>query len=233
MSVALKNRHYADSEVELPEHSPFVRIQCLVQLGQLLNTVRRAQRLEIRDVAGQLRLKPAFLEALESGDWSALPGETYGRGYLRHYATALGLSAEEASLCCQQIQGKVDSRLDYLDIVAPQETPNAVTLWFSLAIILVVVAGLLWMQLQDQSGVVTSAAEPLVPPPATPVSIASFSTNSRPSGPSANHCLNLPAKAVLPCYSVLSPASRPSVILTSQAIYPIWERSWQQQPPTP
>jgi cytoskeleton protein RodZ len=44
-----------------------------------------------------LRIRPAYLEALEAGRLKSLPGNVYALGFLRSYATALGLDVEEVA----------------------------------------------------------------------------------------------------------------------------------------
>jgi len=48
------------------------------------------------DVAAMLRIRVSYLEALEAGRLSHLPGKVYTLGFLRSYATSLGLDPEEA-----------------------------------------------------------------------------------------------------------------------------------------
>ena len=47
------------------------------------------------DVAGTLRIRQPYLEAIEAGRLSELPGNAYAVGFVRTYATALGLDPVE------------------------------------------------------------------------------------------------------------------------------------------
>ncbi len=49
------------------------------------------------DVAAMLRIRTSYLEALEAGRLNKLPGTVYALGYLRSYATALGLDVDEVA----------------------------------------------------------------------------------------------------------------------------------------
>lgn len=62
-------------------------------VGELLAAARQAQGLEIADVAQTLKLGARQVEALERGDWQALPGHTFIRGFVRNYARLLGMDA--------------------------------------------------------------------------------------------------------------------------------------------
>jgi cytoskeleton protein RodZ len=56
------------------------------QVGQQLRLAREARGLSVLDVAQTLKLGSRQLEALESGDWDTLPGNTFVRGFVRNYA---------------------------------------------------------------------------------------------------------------------------------------------------
>jgi cytoskeleton protein RodZ len=63
--------------------------------GADLRVARERLALSLDDVAHTLRIRPAHLEALEQGHVSLLPGNAYTLAYVRTYAGALGLDAEE------------------------------------------------------------------------------------------------------------------------------------------
>lgn len=61
-------------------------------LGDRLRQERERQGLTIEDIAQKTYIRKKYLEAIESGDHSDLPGEVYVKGFLRSYAEALGLN---------------------------------------------------------------------------------------------------------------------------------------------
>lgn len=63
--------------------------------GVVLAAARRAQGLEIADVARQLKLSTGQIEALESGNFDRLPGPVFVRGFVRNYARLLKLDPDE------------------------------------------------------------------------------------------------------------------------------------------
>jgi len=67
------------------------------------------------DVANMLRIRPAYLEALEAGRLDQLPGNAYAIGYLRTYATTLGLEPEEVARRFRAEAGEIPrhSELDF------------------------------------------------------------------------------------------------------------------------
>jgi cytoskeleton protein RodZ len=63
--------------------------------GELLRQRREALGLDLGGVAASLRIKPAYLAALEEGRHDELPGPVYAIGFMRAYAEHLGLDSEE------------------------------------------------------------------------------------------------------------------------------------------
>jgi transcriptional regulator with XRE-family HTH domain len=62
--------------------------------GQLLGAARRERGLELPALAAATRISAQFLAALEADEYDVLPS-LYIRSFLRSYAAALGLSADE------------------------------------------------------------------------------------------------------------------------------------------
>ena len=65
------------------------------ELGRLLREARTAKEHGLADVESATRIRQKYLEALESGDFAKLPRGTVARGFLRTYASFLGLDVEE------------------------------------------------------------------------------------------------------------------------------------------
>ena len=66
-------------------------------LGAELRTARQAQGWELPQLAASLRIRQSYLEAIEAGRVADLPGTTYALGFVRAYASALGLPGEEVA----------------------------------------------------------------------------------------------------------------------------------------
>jgi cytoskeleton protein RodZ len=62
-------------------------------VGEQLRAARKARVLEVTDVAQALKLGARQVEALENGDWEALPGQTFIRGVVRNYARLVQIDA--------------------------------------------------------------------------------------------------------------------------------------------
>ncbi|MCL6453422.1 MAG: DUF4115 domain-containing protein [Alicyclobacillus sp.] len=61
------------------------------ELGAALRRQRLSLGMELEDVEERTKIRRRYLEALEAGDWSILPGDVYARGFVRAYAECVGL----------------------------------------------------------------------------------------------------------------------------------------------
>ncbi len=66
-------------------------------VGADLHAARQRLGWHLPDVATSLRIRLPYLEAIEDGRWSDLPGTAYAVGFIRSYATMLGLDADEVA----------------------------------------------------------------------------------------------------------------------------------------
>jgi cytoskeleton protein RodZ len=103
-------------------------------LGRQLVQAREARGATLPEVADYLRIKPAYLEALERGDLAAIPGRPYAMGFLRSYAQYLELDSEIllASLkpTIDRVAGKTE--LHYREPIADSRRGTAVMVAMSL-----------------------------------------------------------------------------------------------------
>lgn len=73
-------------------------------VGEQLRAAREAKGMRSADVAQALKLSTRQVDALEAGDWSGLPGQTFIRGFVRNYARLLRLDPDV-------LVGQLDPRL--------------------------------------------------------------------------------------------------------------------------
>ncbi|NIK68897.1 RodZ domain-containing protein [Paenibacillus sp. BK720] len=64
-------------------------------LGALLRKAREERGLTLDDVQEITKIRKRYLEAIESGDHSVLPGTFYLRAFVKNYCDAVGLDADE------------------------------------------------------------------------------------------------------------------------------------------
>lgn len=66
-----------------------------VELGRMMREMREAHKRDLPQVAAELRIRQVYLQAIEEGRYSDLPGPTYALGFVRAYADYLGLEPED------------------------------------------------------------------------------------------------------------------------------------------
>jgi len=71
-------------------------------LGEQLRAQRERKGITLEQAAADTRIREKFLTALEGGDYPALPGAVYTRGFLRNYAEYLDLETGELVALFQQ-----------------------------------------------------------------------------------------------------------------------------------
>ena len=87
-------------------------------IGNILRTERETQGRTLTEVSKAVYIKTKYLSALEEENFAAIPGEVYVKGFIRAYASYLGMDGEEL---VAQYDGPSES------ILLPKETPTAVT----------------------------------------------------------------------------------------------------------
>lgn len=65
------------------------------ELGALLRKARLENGLTLDDIQEMTKIRKRYLEALESGDYSVLPGSFYVRAFVKNYSEAVGLNSDE------------------------------------------------------------------------------------------------------------------------------------------
>jgi cytoskeleton protein RodZ len=85
-----------------------------VKVGETLKQARLAQKYSVADVAEELKIRHAHIEAIEAGDYTAFPSRTYAVGFVRNYAMVMGLNADELVM---------KTRVE-IGAVLPQSTPH-------------------------------------------------------------------------------------------------------------
>ena len=84
----------------------------LSSAGEALRRKREALGLDLDDVAAVLRIKSRYLAGLEAGRPDELPGTSYALGFMRTYASYLGLDADELFRRFKQGSPRLAARSD-------------------------------------------------------------------------------------------------------------------------
>ena len=128
-------------------------------IAQLLKQTRERYGQSLRDVSANLRIRMAYLQAIENGRFRELPGPTYAVGFVRSYAEYLGLdSAEIVRRFKGEVEG-LDSRthLAFPEPVPEGKVPGGAIIVVSLLVLVIGYGGWYAITSRDADGV------PLIP----------------------------------------------------------------------
>lgn len=67
------------------------------QIGSVLREARNRRKIDLSEVEAATRIRLRYLRAIENEEWDVLPGGVYTRGFIRTYASYLGLDGERLS----------------------------------------------------------------------------------------------------------------------------------------
>jgi cytoskeletal protein RodZ len=67
----------------------------MIKIGQRFQEVRLQKNLTLEDVSKSTKIKTAFLDAIEKGEYEKLPSVTYAQGFVRNYAKFLNMPEKE------------------------------------------------------------------------------------------------------------------------------------------
>ncbi len=63
-------------------------------IGPTLREARNRRKVDLSEVEAAIKIRVRYLQAMENEDWDVLPGGAYTRGFIRTYASYLGLDGE-------------------------------------------------------------------------------------------------------------------------------------------
>lgn len=111
-----------------------------------LRNAREVLGLSVADVAARTRITLRHIEALEAGNYSAMPGRPYAIGFARGYARAVGLDSTVIADAVRSELAGTSARpeprmLNQFEVGDPAKTPSQLVGWLALLLI----AGILAM----------------------------------------------------------------------------------------
>jgi cytoskeleton protein RodZ len=121
-------------------------------VGAALRVAREKTGKDIAAVAEQLRIRKAFLLALEEGRHRDLPGGTYAVGFLRTYAEFLDLDGEEmVRRFKQEAASELHSRSELSFPLPTSEgcIPNGAILFLGMILAIVAYGGWYWLNTRE------------------------------------------------------------------------------------
>jgi len=92
------------------------------KIGELLQERRQAMGASLADVEGATLIRSAYLEAIEKGDYGAIPGEIYLKLYVKSYASFLGMDPQQAASMLEKEMAEAQSEEPKQPVLPPSET---------------------------------------------------------------------------------------------------------------
>ncbi|MCL4389783.1 MAG: helix-turn-helix domain-containing protein [Patescibacteria group bacterium] len=83
----------------------------MTTVGEILRQARENKKLTIEAVEKATKIRAKFVAAMEANEFDKLPGGTFSRGFIKNYATFLGLSTEETLAFFRRQMDQEDPRL--------------------------------------------------------------------------------------------------------------------------
>ena len=119
---------------------PVVMSEAYTDIGLRLKEHREKRRLSVEQVAGRLKIREHYLKALEEGRFSKIPGRIYVDGYLKSYATYLGLDGDTLLAAYRGSGGPSSNDDNYMlpEISHGEMKPGRRILWLALILLLLI-----------------------------------------------------------------------------------------------
>lgn len=134
-----------------------------IEIGAVLRAAREDRQLELWEVGKMLHIRPRYLDALERGQFSELPGLPYAKGYLQTYASFLELDKDELVRRFEREADLISRRGFFLpQAFHSDKKPHHMAVWGSLAALLLLYV--LWQALFQETTEEISVVEHFVPP---------------------------------------------------------------------
>ncbi|MCG3203673.1 MAG: hypothetical protein KCHDKBKB_00345 [Elusimicrobia bacterium] len=178
----------SETETKSEITAPLSKGEVIEKIGQALRERRTARSLSLEKVSQVIKIRLPYLEALEGGTWSELPGEVFVRGFIRRYANYLGLDGDKLiapylALCESPVEAKAPTPSD-----TSAEFRRSHFIWGFLGVLVII--GFLKVLKTDQGSSVkpvspaTVSQNQTTPPPAASVpTVAQKTEEAKPIAP--------------------------------------------------
>lgn len=149
-------------QTETVDDNTFAKEALICEIGVKLGQARELKGLSKDQVLKELKFNVSFLDALESGQWSEMPGEVYALGFLRQYAELLGLDLSTDIERIKTNTYELTSPLTYPDApISPNRT------WAMVAALLFILGMIISNLFNHEDPVSSNVVSPPNPPAET------------------------------------------------------------------
>lgn len=195
------------------------------RMGADLRAARERVGCTLPAMAAHLRIRLPYLEAIEDGRIADLPGNAYAMGFVRTYASSLGLDADEISRRFRAEAAEVNRKTELSFPVPVPERGVPAGAMMLLGLVLAVGAYVGWYRLSGEQAVpdpvrpVPERLAALVPPPMPTPKLAPVVAAPTPAAPGAVPSAQA-VLATLPPVEPPPPVMAPIVTAAAPSISP-------------
>jgi len=186
-------------------------------IGELLRARREELELDLDHIGEALRIRPAYLAALEQGRTEDLPGAAYAMGFVRAYANHLGLDGDRVLARYKADTADVIARPD-LTLPVPlgeRSLPGGPIVLMALILALCGYGTWYYLSTGERSRPERVAEVPadlrqaIIPPSAPLAPSAAAPASTQPPGPATASSVDTGATAAAPTAAATTAAARP------------------------
>ena len=187
-------------------------------VGEVLRAERLKKALSIKDVESVISIRALYLNAIEEGNYDVVPGEVYLKGFIRNYASFLGLDSQALMELYRQNkdqlkENEIEEKSQEVKPVrslksssSSKDGSSGLTKWLTVGVIAAfIVGGFIWWSSESQQPAP-------IPPPATQQQQQLAKTQQG----------NQPNPSIPPAQSVTPTKPENKVIVTAKFSAPCW-----------
>lgn len=163
-------------------------------IGERLKAAREARKMRLDDIAAKTRIPIRHLEHIERGEWDSLPAITYCVGFVKAYASSVGLDGVALGQELREELGVTRDRQmalpDYFEPADPARVPpKSIAMIAAIVGILLLIGYGIWRSGMldgsnvDEAEVVAEAGEEAPPPAQNPAQQKAASLAAAANGP--------------------------------------------------
>ncbi len=141
-------------------------------VGEILRAEREKQGKTVKDIERGTSIRAIYIQAIEDGRYEVLPGEVYLKGFIRNYASYLGLNAQQVLAVYRESQSPPPQEPAAAAKPAATKSPayekkpddegkSSVGRWLIALVVIAIAAGAAWAAMNY----LNPPAPPKTPPP--------------------------------------------------------------------
>ncbi len=126
-------------------------------IGPTLREARNRRKVDLSQIEAAIKIRVRYLQAMENEEWDALPGGAYTRGFIRTYASYLGLDGDRLADDYRRATGppggeRVPKRVEPVPASRRRNEPRISSRFVIAAVCLLLVAALVGIALAGGDG---------------------------------------------------------------------------------